>query len=125
MSISLGPPPKLSSGKLRAAALGIGLAITIAWGPLETFDIGGQMVVQGRRFDLLPAGTMLKASGMLHGIMGLPLRRVGPAKLEVMDASFALVGWDGTPRETLAPFADQILAAYQRAQLQFGAAALE
>ena len=99
------------------------MAITIAWGPLESFDIGERMVVQGRRFDLLPARTMFKASGMLHGVMGLPLRQVTTTKLEVMGASFALVGWAGTPRESLAPFAEQILAAYRLAQLQFGAGA--
>lgn len=99
------------------------MAITIAWGALDTFDIGDQMVVQGRRFDLLPAGTMLQASGVLHGVMGLPLRQIGPAKFEVLGASFALVGWAGTPRESLLPFAEQILAAYRLAQLQFGAGA--
>jgi hypothetical protein len=99
------------------------MAITIAWGPLDSFDIGERMVVQGRRFDLLPAGTMFKASGMLHGVMGLPLRQVTTTKLEVMGASFALVGWAGTPRESLLPFAEQILAAYRLAQLQFGAGA--
>lgn len=125
MSISLGPPPKLSSGKLGAAALGIGLAITIAWGPLQTFDVDGQLLIQGRRFEVLPGGTMFRASGVLSGVVGLALRRLTATKFEVMDSRLTMIGWAGTSRDALLPLSKQIGEAYQRAQLQFGAAAME
>jgi hypothetical protein len=99
------------------------MAITIAWGALETVGIGERMAVQGRRFQLLPGDTMFKASGMLHGMMGLPLRQLSATKFEVLGSAFVLVGLAGTPRVSLMPFDEQILASYRLAQLQFGAGA--
>lgn len=87
------------------------------------FDVDGQLLIQGRRFEVLPDGTMLKASGVLSGIVGLALRQVTATKLEVMDSRLTMIGWAGTSRESLLPLSKEIGEAYQRAQLQFGAGA--
>jgi hypothetical protein len=46
-------------------------APTLAWGEAHLFELPDGQHLYGREFELLPAGTMMAAGAILHGICGV------------------------------------------------------
>lgn len=86
----------------------------IAWGSSSTFPTGpGDQCVWGCEFELLPGGTMARASGILHGVVGQRARRLSATKLEVLDGTVVMLGIRGTSTDQLLPHQQELMDSYQ------------
>lgn len=85
---------------------------SVAWGEMHLYEIPGGHL-WGREFQVLPAGTMARADGVLHGLIGVDARPVGGGKAEVKPSSpVKLYGCRGTETALLQSYQDDLCTAF-------------
>jgi hypothetical protein len=86
---------------------------SIAWSQMSLYEVPGGGHVWGREFQILPAGTMAAAAGMLHGLIGVDAKPLGGGKAEVRPGSpVKLYGTRGTETALLQPYQDELCEAF-------------
>lgn len=94
-------------------------APTVAWGAARLFQLPNGEHLWGREFELLPAGTMMAAGAILHGLAGLEAT-VGSDNLARVPADSAPVVYAirDTSCEELEVYGADVLESYRQRQLQ-------
>lgn len=95
-------------------------APTLAWGEELLYRLpGSRQCIFGREFELLPAGTMLAAGALLHGVIGARAKptRNGSHQIDE-DAELLIVGTRTTSTRELEGYVDDIAEGYQLRQAQ-------
>lgn len=86
---------------------------SIAWGQMSLYEVPGGGHVWGREFQILPAGTMAQATGMLHGLIGADARPLDGGRAEVRTGSpVKLYGCRGTETGDLMAYQNELCEAF-------------
>jgi hypothetical protein len=94
-------------------------APTVAWGAARLFQLPNGEHLWGREFELLPAGTMMAAGAILHGLAGLEatVDRDNLARVPAGSAPVVYAIRDTTTEE-LEAYGTDVLESYRQRQLQ-------
>lgn len=91
---------------------------TLAWGDLCCYEVPRYGHVWGREFQLLPKGSMFHSAGVLHGLIGLPARRIGKTKCEVdIKSPLQVYGVRGTDPKKLEEYYDELAERFSARQM--------
>jgi hypothetical protein len=94
-------------------------ASTLAWGEAHLFELPDGQHLYGREFELLPAGTMMAAGAILHGICGVTAR-VGAdnvARVQA-DTPAEVYAIRHTTSDELGIYGEEVVESYRLKQLQ-------
>ena len=92
---------------------------TLAWGEAHLFELPDGQHIYGREFELLPAGTMMAAGAILHGICGVTARvgrdQVARVQADAVPEVYAI---RDTTTEELNGYVEQVAEGFRLKQLQ-------
>lgn len=84
---------------------------SVAWGEVRLYELTSGGYVWGREFQILPAGTMAAAAGVLHGLIGVDAKAKtkGGEGWEVrMGSPVQIYGTRSTETALLRPYQDEL-----------------
>ncbi len=67
----------------------------------------------GRAFDLLPGGTMLNASCIHRGVVGVTVKIISATKAEIVNSEPVIMTRGDTLPDDLVPWREELLEAFQ------------
>ena len=69
--------------------------------------------IMGRAFDLLPGCTMLNASCIHRGVVGVTVKILSTTRFEVINSELVIMARGDTLPDDLAPWQEELLEAFQ------------
>jgi hypothetical protein len=87
----------------------------ISWDLRRVFAVPGQrnLGIMGRAFDLLPGGTMLNATCIHRGVIGVTVKMLSATKAEIINSEPVIMTRGETTPDDLVPWQEELLEAFQ------------
>ena len=86
-----------------------------SWSIQRVFAVPGKrnLGIMGRAFDLLPGGTMLNASCIHRGVVGVTVKILSTTRAEIINSEPVIMARGDTLPDDLAPWQEELLEAFQ------------
>jgi hypothetical protein len=86
----------------------------ISWDLQRVFAVPGKrnLGIMGCAFDLLPGGTMLNATCIHRGVVGVTVKIISATKAEIINSEPVIMTRGETTPDDLVPWHDELLDAF-------------
>ena len=86
-----------------------------SWSVQRVFAVPGKrnLGIMGRAFDLLPGGTMINASCIHRGVVGVTVKIISATKAEIINSEPVIMTRGDTLPDDLVPWQEELLEAFQ------------